>query len=105
MSFERVSRRVDSLLLRNFSVFRLLVEITAVHLRRGFACAGVKEKRLRCCCWKLFELVRFDVVMFAFIWLVCLTILTLRLLMSYIYIYIYIYIYMERLFLMFLDHT
>ena len=29
--------------------------------------------------------------------------LTLRLLMSYIYIYIYIY--MERLFLMFLDHT
>ena len=31
--------------------------------------------------------------------------LTLRLLMSYIYIYIYIYIYMERLFLMFLDHT
>ena len=31
------------------------------------------------------------------------TILTLRLLMSYIYIYIYIY--MERLFLMFLDHT
>ena len=30
-------------------------------------------------------------------------ILTLRLLMSYIYIYIYIY--MERLFLMFLDHT
>ena len=32
-------------------------------------------------------------------------ILTLRLLMSYIYIYIYIYIYMERLFLMFLDHT
>jgi len=25
--------------------------------------------------------------------------------MSYIYIYIYIYIYMERLFLMFLDHT
>ena len=32
-------------------------------------------------------------------------ILTLRLLMSYIYIYIYIYIYMERIFLMFLDHT
>ena len=31
--------------------------------------------------------------------------LTLRLLMSYIYIYIYIYIYMERLLLMFLDHT
>jgi len=31
--------------------------------------------------------------------------LTLRLLMSYIYIYIYIYIYMERIFLMFLDHT
>ena len=33
--------------------------------------------------------------------------LTIRLLMSYIcvYIYIYIYIYMERLFLMFLDHT
>jgi hypothetical protein len=33
--------------------------------------------------------------------------LTLRLLMSYIYIYTYIhtYIYMERLFLMFLDHT
>ena len=33
--------------------------------------------------------------------------LTLRLLMSYIYMYIYIciYIYMERLFLMFLDHT
>ena len=31
--------------------------------------------------------------------------LNLRLLMSYIYIYIYIYIYMERLFLMFLDHT
>ena len=33
--------------------------------------------------------------------------LTLRLLMSYIYIYIYIYIcmYIERLFLMFLDHT
>ena len=31
------------------------------------------------------------------------TTLTLRLLMSYIYIYIYIY--MERLFLMFLDHT
>ena len=30
-------------------------------------------------------------------------VLTLRLLMSYIYIYIYIY--MERLFLMFLDHT
>ena len=29
--------------------------------------------------------------------------LTLRLLMSYIYIYIYIY--MERIFLMFLDHT
>ena len=29
--------------------------------------------------------------------------LTLRLLM--LYIYIYIYIYMERLFLMFLDHT
>ena len=34
-----------------------------------------------------------------------LSVLTLRLLMSYIYIYIYIYIYMERLFLMFLDHT
>ena len=32
-------------------------------------------------------------------------ILTLRLLISYIYIYIYIYIYMERIFLMFLDHT
>ena len=32
-------------------------------------------------------------------------VLTLRLLMSYIYIYIYIYIYMERIFLMFLDHT
>jgi len=34
-------------------------------------------------------------------------ILTLRLLMSYIYLYIYIfiYIYMERIFLMFLDHT
>ena len=32
-------------------------------------------------------------------------ILTLRLLMSYIYIYIYIYIYVERLFLMFPDHT
>ena len=31
--------------------------------------------------------------------------LTLRLVMSYIYIYIYIYIYMERIFLMFLDHT
>jgi len=31
--------------------------------------------------------------------------LTLRLLMSYIYIYVYIYIYMERLFLMFLNHT
>ena len=31
--------------------------------------------------------------------------LTFRLLMSYIYIYIYIYIYMERIFLMFLDHT
>ena len=31
--------------------------------------------------------------------------LSLRLLMSYIYIYIYIYIYMERIFLMFLDHT
>ena len=31
--------------------------------------------------------------------------LIIRLLMSYIYIYIYIYIYMERLFLMFLDHT
>ena len=31
--------------------------------------------------------------------------LTLRLLMSYTYIYIHIYIYMERLFLMFLDHT
>ena len=31
--------------------------------------------------------------------------LTLRLLMAYIYIYIYIYIYMERIFLMFLDHT
>ena len=31
--------------------------------------------------------------------------LTLRLLMSHIYIYIYIYIYIERLFLMFLDHT
>ena len=31
--------------------------------------------------------------------------LTLRLPMSYIYIYIYIYIYMERIFLMFLDHT
>ena len=30
--------------------------------------------------------------------------LTLRLLMSYIYL-LYIYIYMERLFLMFLDHT
>ena len=35
------------------------------------------------------------------------SILTLRLLMSYTYayIYIYIYIYMERLLLMFLDHT
>jgi hypothetical protein len=31
--------------------------------------------------------------------------LTPRLLISYIYIYIYIYIYMQRLFLMFLDHT
>ena len=31
--------------------------------------------------------------------------LTLRLLMSHTHIYIYIYIYMERLFLMFLDHT
>ena len=33
--------------------------------------------------------------------------LPLRILMSYIYIYIYIYIYvyMERIFLMFLDHT
>ena len=31
--------------------------------------------------------------------------LMLRLIMSYIYIYIYIYIFMERLFLMFLDHT
>jgi len=31
--------------------------------------------------------------------------LTLRLLMSYIYICMYIYIYMERIFLMFLDHT
>jgi hypothetical protein len=75
--FGRVSRRVDSLLLRNFSVFRLLVEITAFHLRRGFTCAGVKEKLLRCCCWKLFELVRFDVVIFAFILLVCLTILSM----------------------------
>jgi hypothetical protein len=79
MSFERVSRHVDSLLLRNFSVFRLLVEITAVHLRRGFTCAGVKEKRLRCCCWKLFELVRFDVVMFALILLVYLTIVSMYL--------------------------
>ena len=35
----------------------------------------------------------------------CILSLTLRLLMLYIYIYIYIYIYMERLFLMFLDHT
>jgi hypothetical protein len=76
MSFERVPRRVDSLLLNNFSVFRLLVEITAIHLWKAFKCVWVREKYLRCCCWKLFELVSFY-VMFSLILRVYLTILSM----------------------------
>lgn len=55
-------------------MFRLLVEITAGHLWKAFTCVGVTEKYLGCCCWKLFELVGFD-VMFTFILRVYLTIL------------------------------
>ena len=38
-------------------------------------------------------------------YILCILLLSLRLLMSYIYIYIYMCVCVERLFLMFLDHT
>jgi hypothetical protein len=73
MSFERVSRRVDSLLLSNFPVFRLLVEITAVHLWKGCTCVGVTEKTFK---MLLLEIVNFDVI-FRFTLRVYLTILSM----------------------------
>ena len=76
MSFEPVSRDVDSLILSNFSVFRLPVDVTAVHVWKAFTCVGFTEKYLRRCCWKLLELVSFY-VMFTFILPAYLTIISM----------------------------